>query len=40
MYLEGTSATPQDNDTALKYFTKAADKVENGKILKIFQEIF
>lgn len=27
MYLEGSSATPQNNITALQYFKKAADKV-------------
>jgi TPR repeat protein len=27
MYLEGTSASPQNNMTAFQYFKKAADKV-------------
>lgn len=27
MYLDGTSATPQDNATAFQFFKKAADKV-------------
>lgn len=27
MYLDGSEATPQDNNTALQYFKRAADKV-------------